>query len=72
MKAELTAKMFRVVGSVKMLNLSPSHRLQMLSRLLDICKRWNNSELLQYILSKLVPFLYCVAGYNSEILSTIA
>lgn len=72
MKNEVTAKMFRVVGSVKMLNLSRSHRLQMLSKLLDICKRWTNPELLQYILSKLVPFLYCVGGYNSDMLAILA
>ena len=64
--------MFRSVGRVKMLNLEPNKRLELLSRLLDVCKRWSNPDLLQYILSKIVPFLYCVGRFDTYILSVIA
>lgn len=65
-------RLFEMVGQVKTIQLSQTKRIHLLSQLLDVCKQWLNRGLLNYILFKIVPFLYCSGSYNNGIIALIA
>lgn len=64
--------MFSLVGQVKMIQLSLTKRIYILSQMLDVCKKWFNHALLKYILFKIMPYMYCTGSYNSGVIALIA
>lgn len=65
-------RLFELVGQVKMIELSQTKRIHLLSHLMEVCKQWLNKSLLKYILFKILPFLYCSGSYNSGIIALLA
>lgn len=57
---------YEIVSRIKTIYISSTGVLHVLSKLLDVSRRYNNHELFQYVLMKVVPLLYCMTDSNNK------
>jgi hypothetical protein len=61
-------KLYEVVSRVKMIYISKRTAAHMLSKILEVSRKYNNNHLLKYVFLKVVPLLYCM---TDNILSSL-
>ena len=54
-------KLYDIISRIKMIFITKSNNTIVFSRLLQVCRKYNNHELFKYVFLKIVPFLYCLS-----------
>jgi hypothetical protein len=47
-------------------------QIEIFEGIFGVCKKYNNVELLKYILRKIVPFVYCINEFNERIMVLVS
>lgn len=53
-------KLYEIVSRIKMAYINNRSASHVLSRMLEVCRKYNNNQLMKYVFLKVVPLLYCM------------
>ena len=65
-------KLYDIISRVKMIFITKSNITIIFSRLLQVCRKYNNHELFKYVFLKIVPFFYCLSEITTKTLKVIS
>lgn len=61
-------KLYEIVSRIKMTYINHRNATHVLNRIFEVCRKYNNNELMKYVFIKVVPLLYCM---TDNILKTL-